>query len=209
MSAMPPVASAATPRSLVDRVKAILMEPGSEWTVIANESATVGSLYRYAAILAAIPAICGAIKIFSFSSSLTYVGFAGSAASWAIRYAIFRYISALIAIYVVALVIDALAPGFGGQKSQIQALKVSTYSATAAWVASIFMLIPWIGWLLSLLGLYSLYLLYLGLPIVMKAPADKAVAYTAVTVIAAIVIFVCLGIIGRLVGGTVGYGYGM
>jgi Yip1-like protein len=206
MSAMPPVASAATPRSLVDRVKAILLEPRSEWTVIANESATIGSLYRYAAILAAIPAICGAIAIFRIGSSLASVGIAGNSAAWAIQFAIVRYISALIGIYVLALVIDALAPQFGGQKSQIQALKVATYSCTAAWVAGVFVLIPWIGWILGLLGLYSLYLLYLGLPIVMKAPADKALGYTVVTIIAAIVIFVLLGWIGHLLGGSPMYG---
>jgi hypothetical protein len=45
------------------------------------------------------------------------------------------------------------------------------------------------------LGLYSLYLLYLGLPIVMKSPREKAVAYTAVVVLAAIVLFMAIGVI--------------
>ena len=61
MSAMPPLAPTAGPRSLIDRVKSILLQPRSEWPVIEAEPASVGSLYRYVLILAAIPAICGAV----------------------------------------------------------------------------------------------------------------------------------------------------
>ena len=105
------------------------------------------------------------------------------------------YVLSLAAVYILALIIDALAPTFNGQKSQIQALKVAAYSSTASWVAGIFHLIPGLR-LLTILGLYSLYLLYLGLPIVMKASREKAVAYTAVVILAAIVLFMVIGVIG-------------
>jgi hypothetical protein len=53
---------------------------------------------------------------------------------------------------------------------------------------------------LGILGLYSLYLMYLGLPVVMKSPADRALGYTAVVIIAAIVIFfIIAAIAGRLI----------
>jgi hypothetical protein len=45
------------------------------------------------------------------------------------------------------------------------------------------------------LGLYSLYLLYLGLPVLMKSPREKAMAYTAVVILAAIVLFMVIGVI--------------
>src|SRR3546814_17909838 len=51
---------------------------------------------------------------------------------------------------------------------------VAAYSATAAWVAGVFQIVPSLGWIGAILGLYSLYLLYLGLPILMKAPAANA-----------------------------------
>src|SRR5580698_11296441 len=111
-------------RSLIDRVKGILLQPKAEWTLIETEPATVGSLYtRYVLLLAAIPAIAVAI------------GLARFAAGWAIRLATTQYVAGLVSVYVLALIIDALAPQFGGQKSQIQALKVATYSSTAVWVA--------------------------------------------------------------------------
>jgi hypothetical protein len=171
--------------------------------VIEAESATVGSIYRYVLILAAIPAICRAI-------GLSRVGYFHFSAFWTVRLAIASYVGALIAVYVLALIIDALAPTFGGHKGQIPALKVAAYSATAAWVSGIFSLLPVLG-ILALAGaLYSLYLLYVGLPVVMKAPQDRAVGYTAVTIVAAIIVFVVIGtVVGQLTGmGAMYSGYG-
>ena len=91
-----------------------------------------------------------------------------------------------------ALIIDAFAPAFGGQKSRIQALKVSAYASTAAWCAGIFALVPPLSFL-GILGLYSLYLLYSGLPVLMKAPQEKAAGYTALVVVCAIVLFAMIG----------------
>ena len=50
--------------------------------------------------------------------------------------------------------------------------------------------------ILGILGLYSIYLLYLGLPVLMKAPAEKAGGYTVAVVVAAIVLFFVIGVIG-------------
>jgi hypothetical protein len=117
--------------------------------------------------------------------------------------AITQYIAGLIGLYILGLIIDALAPSFGGQKAPVQAMKVAVYSATASWVVSIFSIIPHLG-ILGLLGLYSLYLLYSGLPILMKSPADKSLGYTVVVVIVAIIIFVAVGWIVSLATGTSG-----
>ena len=118
--------------------------------------------------------------------------------------AIVTYLMTLGGVYVLALIIDALAPNFGGTANQVQALKVAAYSSTASWVAGIFGLIPALGWL-GILGLYSLYLLYLGLPILMKAPPEKAAGYTGVVIIAAILLFLVVGLVaGTFMAGTFG-----
>src|SRR3546814_4593139 len=67
----------------------------------------------------------------------------------------------IVGVFLFALIIDWLAPRFGGTSSRVQAVKVAAYSATAGWVAGIFALVPSLA-MLSILGLYSLYLLYLG-----------------------------------------------
>ena len=160
--------------NLVERVKNILMTPKTEWPVIAAETTDVKTLYlSYIMILAAIPAIAGVI-------GMLFLSFAG----WAVGYAIIQYILNLLMVFLVALLIDALAPTFGGQKSQINALKLVAYSATAGWIASVFLIIPVLGGIVALIGsLYGIYLLYLGLPVLMKCPQEKVIPYLVVTIV--------------------------
>ena len=117
--------------------------------------------------------------------------------------AIVSYALALASTYVVAMVIDNLAPSNGGTRNMVQAFKVSAYSSTAQWIAGIFALIPALS-PLSILGIYGLYLLYLGLPVLMKAPAAKATSYTITVVVAVIVVFIVIAIVtGLLFAGAV------
>jgi hypothetical protein len=111
-------------------------------------------------------------------------------------------------VYVLALIVEALAPTFGGQKDRVQALKTVAYAYTASWVASLIGLIPGLTLIATLAGVvYSIYLLRLGLPFTMKCPDEKAVGYTAVTIIVAIVVGIVLNIVAvRLTGGRI-YGH--
>lgn len=181
--------------NLIERVKRILLSPKSEWEVIDAEQTTPAQLYTgYIAPLAAIGPIAQLIGYSVFGISVPFVGTYRMPIGSAITSAIVSYILALVGTYVLALIIDALAPTFNGQRSQIQALKVAAYSSTASWVAGIFALIPGLRFLV-ILGVYSLYLLYLGLPVVMKSPKEKAVGYTVVVMLAAIVLFILIGVV--------------
>lgn len=185
--------------SLVDRAKGILINPKNEWAVIDTEPATVGSLYAgYIAPLAAIPPVASFIGWSVLGISILGFRYRIETGT-AITGAVVQYVLGLAGVFVLALIIDALAPQFGGQKNQIQALKVAAYSSTASWIAGIFLLIPSLGILAALGGLYSLYLLFLGLPIIMKTPTDKALGYTVVVVIVAIVLYVVIGLVVRSV----------
>lgn len=178
--------------NLVERVKRILVSPQAEWEVIDAEPTTPAELYtRYIIPLAAIGPVSQLIgfSVFGFMGYRVPIGSA-------ITYALATYILTLVGTYLLALIIDALAPTFDGKRSLIQALKVAAYSSTAAWVAGIFALIPALS-VLSIVGLYSLYLLYLGLPTLMKTPKEKAMGYTVVVILSAIVIFVIIGTISR------------
>ena len=178
-----------TPPGIVDRAKAIILRPREEWPVIDAEPASIGSIYTgYAMILAAIPPLATLIGgqmfghgLFGFTWRPPLIG--------AIGMAITHYVLSLIGLAVLAIIINFLAPSFGGQRDKIRAFKISAYSATAGWLAGIFSLLPGLG-LLGLLGLYGIYLLYLGLPRLMKVPERKALPYTIVTLIAGGVLFV-------------------
>jgi hypothetical protein len=190
---------------LVDRVKAILLTPQKEWPVIEAESATPASMYTgYIIPLAAIPAVAGFVGMSMFG--VRVLGMSVKVpVSTGLTNAVVVYALALAGVFVLALIIDALAPSFGGQKSQIQALKLAAYSSTASWLAGIFLIIPALS-ILSIVGIYSLYLLYLGLPVMMKSPPDKSVAYTVVVILVAIVLYAVFGVIASRVSG---YGPGL
>jgi hypothetical protein len=181
--------------NLIQRVQRILLSPRTEWEVIDAEPMTPAQLYTgYIMPLAAIGPISQVIGYSVFGVTIPFVGTYRPPIGSAITSGIVTYVLTLAATYVLALIIDGLAPTFNGQRSQIQALKVAAYSSTASWVAGIFALIPGLR-LLAILGLYSLYLLYLGLPVVMKAPREKAMGYTVVVILAAIVLFFIIGAI--------------
>ena len=193
--------------ALVDRVKNILLTPKTEWEVIDAEPTTVADLYKgYIIPLAAIGPVAQAIGSSAFGYTMPFVGSYRTPVGSAITGAIVSYVLTLAGVYVLALVIDALAPTFNGTKNQIQALKVAAYSSTASWLAGIFALIPGLRFLM-ILGLYNLYLLYLGLPVLTKSPKEKALSYTVVVVLAAIVLFMVTGLIaGMFVARPAGFG---
>ncbi len=189
---------------LIDRVKAILLSPKTEWPVIANETTSVADLYKnYIVLVAALPVIAGFIK----GSLIGYGAFGITVRTpigLGIASAIVAYALGLALVYVMALIIDALAPSFGAQKNPVQALKAAAYSWTANWVLGVGVLLPFIGWLAALAGFaYAIYLLYLGLQSTMKCPQEKAGGYTAVSIIIGIVLS---WIIGLVVAGIVGTG---
>lgn len=181
---------------LVQRAKQILLSPRTEWPVIDAEVTSPAELYKsYIVPLAAIGPIAQIIGYSVFGMTVPFMGTYRVPIGSAITSGMVGFVLTLAGTYVLALIIDGLAPTFSGQRNQIQALKVAAYSSTASWVAAIFALIPGLR-LLTLLGLYSVYLLYLGLPILMKSPPEKAMGYTAVVILAAIVLFMIIGVVG-------------
>ncbi len=179
--------------SLIDRVQAILLRPKLTWPVIAVESADTASLYtNYIAILAAIPAIAGFI-------GLSVIGFGGFGISYRVPivtgliHMVLGYVLSLVTVYVMSLIVDALAPTFGGTKSPIQALKLVGYGFTSVFVGGIFSIIPSLGILGILTGLYSIYLVYTGISPLMRCPPEKAGGYTAVVVVCGIVLGIVVG----------------
>ncbi len=183
---------------LVQRVKSILLQPKDTWATIEGEQADVAGLYtRYLMVLAAIPAVCGFIGMSiigmgAFGVSIR-VPFLSGLASMVVS-----YVLSLVGVFVLALIVNALAPTFGGQKDQMQALKLAVYASTAAMLGGLFSLLPALAMLSLLAALYSIYLIYCGLPILMKNPPEKSLAYTAVVLVAAIVMGVVMGLVSNM-----------
>ena len=190
---------------LIERVKKICISPKTEWPVIEKEQTSLQELYMgYILLLAAIGPVAGFLKMSFFGIHVPLIGTYHPGLGAGIGGMVLGYVMTIAGIYLVALIINMLAPSFGGKKDDMQALKTIAYAYTAAWVAGSAQLVPWAGWFIVLAGsLYSVYLLYLGLPVIMKCPPEKAAGYTAVSIIVAIIIsFVISAVIGGITGGV-------
>ena len=163
--------------SIVDRIKGIVLDPRNEWPRIAAEPATVQSLYTgWIMILAAIGPVALLLSIHSLQLALA------------------QYVLSLIVSFVLALIVDGLAPSFGGTKDFIASLKLTAYSYTVAWLAGIFNLLGLLGGLLGLIAtIYAFYTFFLGAPVLKKCLPEKAVPFTLVVVLCGIVLGMLAG----------------
>lgn len=174
---------------MVDRIKRLLTAPAEEWPRIDADPMTVKGIFMgWVVPLAAIGPVAEMIGMLTSGVGFFGITYRPSVLS-AVSTAVSMYVLALIGTFVMALIIDWLAPSFGGTKNPVSAMKAVAFSMTAAWLAGIFSIIPMLGWI-GLVGLYSFYLLWVGLPIVMKVPADRAPAYTVVSILVGIVTLV-------------------
>jgi hypothetical protein len=196
--------------SLVERARNIIVTPKTEWPAIAVESTPDSQVIAgYVLPLAAIAALAWFVGVSLVGVSTPFTGNMRIGIAWGLVAAILHVVMAVVMVYVLAFIIDALAPGFGAQKGFSQAIKVAAYAYTPVWVMGIVQILPLLGILVLIAAIYAIYLLYLGLQAVMKAPAEKAAGYTAVVVIAGIVVSL---VVGAVVGGITamgGLGVGM
>ena len=180
--------------NLVQRVQAIVLEPRSEWPRVATEPATVQSIYtNWVMILAAI----GPLTLVLLSMTFGGLGFG-------LRAAVAAYVNSLIAVALLAAVVDVLAPSFGGSKDFMRSLKLVAYSFTPVWVAQIALIVPVLGWLIVLAGaIYGFYLFFLGAPLLGRCSVDRAIPFTIVAILCAVVLGV---IVQRILFAVMGFG---
>lgn len=191
---------------LVERAKAITLQPDATWPKIAAEQTSSGDiLTRYALPLAAIGPIASFIGGQLFGITMLFAtikpGLMGG-----LTMAVTSFVMSLIALVIMTFIADFLAPNFGGQSSRSQAFKLVAYSMTPGWVAAGLGIIPSLSLIAALIGLYGLFLLYKGATPVMKVPQEKAGVFTAVAVVCAIVVNIITGTVIGTVTGALGVG---
>lgn len=184
--------------NLVDRVQAILLKPKDTWPVIAGEGGDVPSIYKnYLVFLAAIPAVATFIGLSLVGAGAFGISFRVPILTGLVNMVV-GFVLSLAMIYVLSLIANALAPTFKGEKNALNAFKLVAYGSTAGLVGGVFNLLPALSMLGVLAALYSIYLLYTGIPVLMKAPEDKALGYTAVLIVCGIVASIIVGAISAL-----------
>ena len=182
--------------AIVDRVKAICLKPKEEWDVIAGETTSAADLLKsYALPLAAIGAVASFIGASFIGFSVPFIGTIRAPVASGLIGAAAHLALMLVAVYLLGIIIAALAPQFGAEKNQAQALKVAVYSFTPGWVAGVLRIIPSLGILGLVAMAYGIYVMHLGLQQLMKPAKEKAATYTVVVVLCGVGLMIVLGLV--------------
>ncbi len=181
--------------NLFSRTIKICLTPKNEWPVIAEEVSTkAGLVAGYVLPLAAIGSVAAFISGSIIGRTMPTVGLYKVPIAAGIGSALANMVMHVIGVFILALIIDAFALKFQGEKNFAQAFKVAVFAYTPAWLGGVFFIAPGIGWLALICALYCIYLIYTGLPVLMKNPAEKSGAYTGMVVLMTLVVSAILAI---------------
>jgi hypothetical protein len=186
------------------RTLALLVDPAAEWRWIERDPGDAAYLLvYYVAPLALIPALCGFVGGCLIGVIVPGGGVVRTPIFDGLFAAVFGYAAAFAAVLLIALLIAALAPRFGGRRDFTAAVKLAAFSLTPVWLAGIALILPGLHFL-QLTGFYGAYLLVLGLPLIMKLPAQRAYAYAAAVVAFAGVLIFLIAAAQRALFATAG-----
>jgi hypothetical protein len=181
---------------LIERIKNIMLTPGTEWIVIAGESTSSTRLYcGYVAPMAGFAAAMSFMRMSVAGVSLPFGG--GTIRlpiASGVMSALVTFLLGLLGLFLVGIVINVLAPVFSGVRDLRQALKVAAYALTPAWLGTALSFLPLGALLQFLAGIYGVYVLHLGLPVLMRTGQGSAARYTAAVVVCALLIGILFGV---------------
>ncbi|MDX2233342.1 MAG: Yip1 family protein [Hyphomonadaceae bacterium] len=193
-------------RAYYARARGLLLTPAAEWRIIAEERPSTRQLF----LLWVLPLTA----FFFVAPQLGSIAFPevinGRAVAPSVARALYTIVigTAFMAagVWFLAWAIDYFAKTFDAERNADQAMKLAAYSGAGLWLSGVFGLVPPLM-LLGVVGLVSIYTLYRGLPVLMRAPEDKAVAYTASVIataaVAGVVLMTLSGCLSMLGGSAV------
>jgi hypothetical protein len=95
-------------------------------------------------------------------------------------------------VYFLGILVNVLADNFDGDKDDVAAQKIAAYSLTPFFLSGVFSIWPPLWWV-SLIALgATVYIMYRGLPTLMKAPPDRALAYASMVTVAGLIALIVL-----------------
>lgn len=173
------------------RARALLLTPTAAWTQIAGETPSTQQLFQWWVLpFTLLFFVAPQIGAIAFPEVINGKAVAPSVVQ--ALYTIFVGTAFMCGgVWLLAWTIDYFARSFDGERNPAQAMKLAAYSGTGLWLSGLFGLVPPLV-LLGAVGLVSFYTLYRGLPVLMRAPQDKALPYAASVIAVAAVIGVVL-----------------
>ncbi|MFA4850946.1 MAG: YIP1 family protein [Bacteroidales bacterium] len=188
----------ATASNIFTRAINIMFSPAKEWKVVESETPNTNNIiFLYVLPLALIPAIFTILGHVLFPIRFWGIPIQGWQSGLSVG--LTSFISSIVAVFLTAFIVDALAPSFKTQKNFGKALQLVAYSFTPMWVAGILNIIPSISILASIAGIYGLVLLYFGFEHTMKPPKESTVGYYFATLGILIAIYIVLALVIGLI----------
>lgn len=191
--------------SIFTRAMNIMFKPKTEWQAVEAETPNTSSiLIGYVIPLALIPAIFTIIGYGLIGYKVGFGPWAVTVKSWTMGLSagLTSFIASVAGVYIVSLIVDALAPSFKSQKNFGRAMQLVAYSFTPMWVIGVLNIFPPLA-VLSIFGLYGLYLMYVGFDHTMKPAKENLVGYYLATIGITIVTYIVLGLILGLILGAI------
>lgn len=184
---------------IFNRVKGIITKPVEEWQIINSEKPDIKQVITsYVLPLVIISSIC-TILGYALIGDNTYYGLIGvvNKSGWlfGIREGIISIISSVAAVFVSALIINALAASFKSEQNFGKSFHLVSYSFTPLWIGGLLSIVPSISWIGALIGFYGLYLMYLGMMPLMKTPKDQTAGYLIISILVTILSYFLISLI--------------
>ena len=107
---------------------------------------------------------------------------------------------ALVSYYIGAIIMNKIAPKFGGSISVDGALEFMALAGSVALVGSVLTIIPFLGWLVIFgAAIYSIYIFWIGVPSQTGVSESQRIGFVAVTVVAMFV----FGLVAAFIRGAI------
>lgn len=175
---------------IISDIRDLIVNPVQTFERLNAEETTRSQLTKSMLLyLAAIPAVAGFIGRVIIGHSVPFVGYYHVPFFPGLLWSILMFVLGVAIVYLIAFIINGLIGSFGGERNELNAFKLSLYSFMPLFVLGVFSLIPALMGLF-ILGLYGIYLFYVGSPILMRCPEEKALPFTVVVSLIAILITV-------------------
>jgi hypothetical protein len=186
----------------ISNAKSIVLNQEAEWTRMMAEESERQSLLRYGITLIVVAYVLLFVLSFLFSMAVSLV--APFSAMHMMTSVVVQFGLSVASLYFVPNILAMLAPSFGGENNQLNALKLFVFASTPAWLGTSVGVIPIIGWLAAIAGaLYAVFLFWKHFTQALSIPEDKKVQYLAVAVLILIAVHFVIGRIGMAIADMV------
>jgi hypothetical protein len=155
-------------KTLLNRIFNILIHPKDEWLAIKDEPLTHWGIFKYAAILSAVPPVAAMAGRMLFDRNIPDSALSSSFGSLMLTNMIW-YGMYVVNVVVTGMIIAAVLTIADSRWNGLRGFTIAAYSFTPLSLAGCFGVVPYLGWTIYPAILYGIYHIYLGITLDRKS----------------------------------------